>query len=243
MTDVGQLHAPIMREKREPRDGFEPVPLMLVATFGAVLFWGGWYLATFSGGWQPDVLNPDPEARFASRVPLEKLPLDPLALGERLYRANCVSCHQVSGLGVAGQYPSLVGSEWVLENDHQLKRILLQGIEGPMTVLGQTYSGNMPGFGGRLNDEQIAAVLTYIRQSWGNDAELITAEAVAATRAATQHRSQPWTEPELLAITEPDWITTIADDADQSVDDADDSQGNSGDRSSEANEAVEAEPE
>jgi len=203
--DVAQLHAPIMREKTEPRDGYEPVPLWLVGLFGVLIFWGGWYVAQYSGGWRADVLDPHPEARFAGTTAREEAPVDPVALGGRLFRVNCESCHQSDGRGVTGQYPPLAGSSWVNGEPYRLKRILLNGLEGPIEVEGTTYNGNMPVFGDRLNDSRIAALLTYIRQAWGNAAGAISTESVAATRAAVQDRRQPWTADELLAITEPDY--------------------------------------
>ena len=202
--DVTSLHAPIAREHLEPRDGYEPVPLWLVSLFGVILFWGGWYLATYSGGWRGDVLDHDPAARFAATAGAPAGPVDPVALGERIYRQRCVSCHQATGQGVPNQYPPLAGSEWVVEHEQRLKRILLHGLEGPVTVMGNTYNGAMPGFGAQLKDDQIAAVLTFIRQAWGNTAGPITPEQVAATRAAVGARPRPWSAEELLAITEPD---------------------------------------
>lgn len=201
--DVYQLHAPIMREKMEPRDGYEPVPLWLITVFGALLFWGGWYLATYNGGWRADVFDYDPAARFTSTGNAEPQEVDPVVLGEKLFRQRCVSCHQASGEGVAGQYPPLAGSEWVLEHEYRLTRILLHGLEGPIQVRGSTYNGAMPMFG-QLKDEQIAAVLSYIRQAWGNAAAPIKPEAVAATRAASAQRTRPWSADELLAISQPD---------------------------------------
>jgi mono/diheme cytochrome c family protein len=206
--DVAELHAPIVREKTEPRDGYEPVPLWLVGLFGVLIFWGGWYVAQFSGGWRADVLDPHPEARFAGAAAREEAPMDPVELGGRLYRVNCESCHQSDGRGVSGQYPPLAGSSWVNGEPYRLKRILLNGLEGPIEVEGTTYNGNMPAFGDRLDDAKIAALLTYLRQAWGNEAEPLTAESVAATRAAVQDRRQPWTADELLAITEPDFTAS-----------------------------------
>ncbi len=57
MEDVHHLHAPIMREQAEPRDGFEPIPLWLTIFYGVIVFWGGYYLASYNGGFQPDVYN------------------------------------------------------------------------------------------------------------------------------------------------------------------------------------------
>src|SRR5581483_3749710 len=79
-------------------------------------------------------------------------PADPLVVGRRLYTANCAACHQPTGLGVSGQFPPLAGSEWVGGEPAVLTRILLQGLQGPLLVSGQSYNGNMPAFGARLND-------------------------------------------------------------------------------------------
>jgi mono/diheme cytochrome c family protein len=207
---VSLLHSPILRERSEPRDGYEPVPLWLAGLFGVLLFWGGWYLSEYSGGWDGANLDPRPEARFAGAV-VDKGPVDPMELGKKLFTAHCVSCHQQSGQGVAGQYPPLVGSPWVLENPQHLKRILLLGLQGEITVAGATYNGNMPAFGARLSDEQVGAVLTYIRNSWGNSAGPIPAESVAATRKAIEGRTAPWTAAELAAITAPDWTAPPPD--------------------------------
>jgi mono/diheme cytochrome c family protein len=205
-ADVGKLHEPIMREKREPRDGYEPVPLWLVGICFALIFWGGWYLAWYSGGFRGDVLDERPSFG-AVAVADSDGPIDPLVLGEKLYTGRCVSCHQQNGQGIAGQYPPLVQSEWVLTNPQRLKRILLHGLEGPITVAGASYNGNMPAFGKVLDDAKIAAVLTYVRNSWGNEAEPLTAESMAATRTATSDRSAPWTAAELLAVTSADYAT------------------------------------
>ena len=205
-NDINALHAPIVRENLEPRDGYEPVPLWLVALFGGLIFFGGWYLAMYSGGWRGDMLDPEPNARLASGGAPADQPVDPVVLGEKLFKANCVSCHQADGRGVPGQYPPLAGSQWVLGPPHRVKRILLQGLEGPVTVKGETYNGNMPTFGPRLKDDKLAAVLTFIRQAWGNDAAPISAASVAATRAATQDRTQPWTADKLFTVTQPDHV-------------------------------------
>ena len=89
----------------------------------------------------------------------------------------------------------------MLENPGRLKRILLHGLKGRVTVKGETYDGNMPAFGARMSDEHIAAILTYIRSAWGNAAGPISPESVAATRAATTDRRSEWTEAELIAVT------------------------------------------
>lgn len=202
-TNVQQLHGPILRERIDPREGYEPVPMWFTALCGALVFWAGWYMSEYGGGGKASVLDPRPEARFPARAG-EAKNVDPRELGKKLFTAQCVSCHQQSGEGVAGQYPSLVGSPWVLENPQRSKRILLHGLKGPITVNGASFNSNMPAFGARMKDEHIAAILTYIRSAWGNEADPISPESVAATRAATTDRRSEWTAAELEAITEDD---------------------------------------
>ena len=110
-----------------------------------------------------------------------------VAGGER-YAASCAGCHQENGGGLAGVANSLIGSPWVTGDVGLLIRIALHGKEGVMM---------MPPVGGSLTDEELAAALTYIRRSWGNEALPVTAAEVAEVRGATAGRRQPWTEAEL----------------------------------------------
>ena len=132
-----------------------------------------------------------------------KGPPDPMVVGKRLFTANCVACHQATGQGVAGQFPTLVGSEWVLSGDwhgdNHLVQILLHGLQGPIQVKGSTYNGAMPPWK-QLKDEQIAMILTYIRNEWGNSAPPITAEQVAKVREETATQTEPYTQNQLKAI-------------------------------------------
>lgn len=118
-----------------------------------------------------------------------------MQLGERVYRTYCATCHQADGRGVPGAFPPLRRTEWVLGDEGRLIRLVLDGMQGSVTVQGETYDGVMTPHG-FLSDAQIAAVLTYVRQHFGNDAGAITAEAVTAVRAADDHDGL-WT-PEAL---------------------------------------------
>jgi mono/diheme cytochrome c family protein len=113
--------------------------------------------------------------------------------GQEIYLSRCMSCHQTNGEGVQGVFPPLAESEYVSGDKGVLVRMILNGLSGDVEVKGTTYSGMMPPWGGFLNDEQIAQVLTYIRSSFGNDAEAISTEEVASVRAATTDRKDPWT--------------------------------------------------
>ncbi len=201
--NVRDVHGAILREKDDPRDGYEPIPLWMVSIFMALVFWGGAYLAFFSGGFQADVFDPSQVAWGASAGGAEKAAPDPMVVGKKLFTANCVACHQATGQGVAGQFPPLAGSEWVVgsdwHGDNHLVKLVLHGLQGPVQVEGTTYNGAMPPWK-QLKDEQIAMILTYIRNEWGNSAPPITAEQVAKIREETASQTEPFTQAQLKAI-------------------------------------------
>jgi mono/diheme cytochrome c family protein len=175
----------------------------MVSVFMALVFWAGAYLAFYSGGFQSTVFDPAQVAWAGGGAGVEKAAPDPMVVGKRLYTVNCVACHQANGQGVAGQFPPLAGSEWVVggdwHGDNHLVKILLQGLQGPIQVEGVTYNGAMPPWK-QLKDEQIASILTYIRNEWGNQASPITAEQVAKIRGETAAQTEPWTQAQLKAI-------------------------------------------
>ena len=209
--DVQGLHAPIMREKADPRDGYEPIPTWMAGIFGVVVFAGGMYLQRYSGDFRADIYEERRSAIGASSTK-EVKPVDPIAIGKRLYvTQGCVSCHQATGLGQSGAIPPVAKSEWVTGSEARLNRILLHGLQGEVKVSDAIYNGNMPAFGVKLKDDQIAAVLSYIRQEWGNQAAAITPEAVTAARDATKDHSSPWTSAELLAINTEDKAAPATD--------------------------------
>ena len=118
--------------------------------------------------------------------------------GRAIYGAICATCHQDSGRGEAGKAPPLFHSEWVLGSEQRLVRILLQGMHGPLEIQGQTWNLEMPAYS--APDQDVAAVLTYIRREWGHGAEPVTPETVAAIRKASATRPGPWTVEELRTI-------------------------------------------
>jgi len=207
--DIDRIHSSVTREKGEPRDGLEPISIWVVSLCGLALFVGGAYLTQFSGGFQWDVYSEyagnvggPPGSGGAAGETEEKKELTLMEIGERTYK-GCIACHQANGMGQPGVFPPLVGSDWVVGNNKRLIAILLHGLQGPIEVNGAMYNGNMPAGGGAsLNDEKIAGVLTYIRASWGNDAQEITPPMVAKVREIFADRTAQWTADELLAITE-----------------------------------------
>ncbi len=120
--------------------------------------------------------------------------------GKKLFEGTCAQCHQPHGLGQEGLAPPLVDSEWVLGPDRVLARIALQGAHGQINVKGRNYSMDMPAFGGTFNDEQLAAILTYIRRSWEHTASPVEPETVKKVRTETSKREEAWSEAELLKV-------------------------------------------
>jgi mono/diheme cytochrome c family protein len=186
-----------------PAERHAPIPGWLIGLGVVLSFWAGGYLFFYSGGFRGDVFDPG-QITWGPVSTGPVAPPDPKVIGKRLYVANCAQCHQTSGLGQAGVYPPLAGSEWVTGSKNRLISILHKGIAGPITVKGNLYNNNMPAWGDGapvpLKDEQIAAILTYIRSEWGNAADAIQVADVSAKRKEITSRTSPWSEKELLAL-------------------------------------------
>ncbi len=102
--------------------------------------------------------------------------------GKQVYNAHCLACHQADGSGNPGMYPPLDLTETVLGDKDKLIDITLHGLTGEIEVKGEIYNQVMIPHN-FLTDEQIADVLTYIRNSFGNEAEAVSVEEVAARRS------------------------------------------------------------
>jgi mono/diheme cytochrome c family protein/glucose/arabinose dehydrogenase len=113
------------------------------------------------------------------------------AAGAEIYANICVACHQPDGRGKEKLAPPLVGSKFALAPAAVPARILLGGKEGSVGLMPPLAS---------LSDDQIAAVLTYIRREWGNSAAAVDAPAVKEIRGLTASHTRPWTEPELIRL-------------------------------------------
>jgi mono/diheme cytochrome c family protein len=121
--------------------------------------------------------------------------------GQQIYEMACLPCHQPEGKGLPGVYPPLAGSDWVRGDTSRLIKILLHGLSGPIAVAGQSFGVRpdaiaMPSLGG-LTDDQIADVLTYVRNDYGEKAGDVTADEVKKVRAANLNRETPWRVEEL----------------------------------------------
>jgi mono/diheme cytochrome c family protein len=203
---VADLATADPREHIEPWEYERPLSLWYITFISAFLFGGGVYLQRYSGDYRASVYDEN-AAGLGSGKTNAAPPMDPYAQGRRLYGDTCAKCHQLDGLGLTGQYPPLAASEWVLAaGPARMIRIVLDAVQGPIVVKGATYNNTMTPWRDTLNDQQLAAVITYVRtqKEWGHTASAVTPEEVAAIRGKTKDRVAlgPWTAAELLALPE-----------------------------------------
>lgn len=108
-----------------------------------------------------------------------------IAAGEVLYNGTCSVCHMNNGRGFPAFSPPLAGSDFMLANKARTIDIVLNGLAGPITVNDEDYNSVMPPMS-QLNDDEIANILTYVYNAWGNPGGVITAAEVAQHRANTE---------------------------------------------------------
>src|SRR5436305_13372981 len=211
IADVQDVHAAVQREKREPRVGREPLSIWLIAVYGLAVFFGGAYLGGYSGNFSGEALDPyGGEMATMKKITgpqgaQQAAELSPHDRGKKIFAANCQTCHQANGLGVAGQYPPLAGSEFTNGGSGRMGMIVLKGLQGPVKVKGQQYgSAVMQPWDKTLTDQKIADVMTYERSDWGNGASPVTAEQIAALRKELASHPESYTEHDILAAPDAD---------------------------------------
>ena len=137
-----------------------------------------------------------PAAPAAASNAFVKASDEQMKRGAAVYARTCIACHQPTGLGLPPVFPPLANAPIVVGNPELPVKFILQGLMGPITVNGMTYNSMMPPVAG-VSDADIADVLTYVRQSFGNQGNPVTADQVKAIRAANAGRTAPWTTAEL----------------------------------------------
>ncbi|MBM1105721.1 c-type cytochrome [Aurantibacter crassamenti] len=146
----------------------------------------------------------DPETK-GTKTDLKGAEKELFVKGEEIYNREgfCVTCHQPDGKGLsASQFPPLTKSEWVTGNEERLIKLTLHGLMGPFELQGKSYSGQVPmtPFGGMLNDNEVASVLTFVRNAFDNKASAISPEKVKEVREATKDKEGFYTPAELLKM-------------------------------------------
>lgn len=189
--------AACVREKRIAENGSEPISLWLIAACGVVLLVVGGILggagklfsygAFFKEGY---VRTPPPGAADTGPVPKEALAAY-MTRGAKIYSVKCNGCHMSDAKGDGANFPSLVGSAWATGETERFAMIILNGLHGPMST-GKTYSGagGMPAQGVGLSPEDLAGVMTYVRNNFGNSVgDVVTVDMAKAAMETSSKRA------------------------------------------------------
>jgi mono/diheme cytochrome c family protein len=169
-------HKAQAREQGEPFERTQPVPLAVLLVIAGIFLWAIIYIANSDVGGAPAIGDQRTIATLRADASVSNVKGE-VVDGAQVFAEHCLACHQGSGLGIAGAFPPLAGSEWVSSSPNVLVNILLHGIDGNLVVLGNA---------------KIAAVLSHIRSQWGNQAEPVDEKTVTEIRAATANRNTPY---------------------------------------------------
>jgi len=173
-----------------PQPGAEPtaargtVPIWIIILTLVLVYLGATYFDHASGWFDPQIYSPFKSSSQLALYQPKSGAAAALAHGKAVYETVCGLCHGTDGLGKVGQAPPLAGSEWVAKDIVSLARVPLAGLNGPIKVSGQDWNLAMAPMGAGLSDADLAAVLTYIRTSWGNQSSAVSEEEAKAARAA-----------------------------------------------------------
>ena len=187
----------------EPTAARSTVPMWIFMLTLLLLFLSAVYFDHHSGWFDAQVYRPYASADELDAYQPKSGAAALLAQGKRSYDAVCGVCHGPDGTGKPNQAPPLAGSEWVNTRGFgRLAHIPLTGLNGPLTVAGKDWNLSMAPMGAGLSDADLAAVLTYIRESWGNKSGPVTADDVKSIRAAIGARPKALTADQLKALAE-----------------------------------------
>ncbi|HTL54568.1 MAG TPA: c-type cytochrome [Candidatus Limnocylindrales bacterium] len=191
----------------EPRAGRRPVPVWLILLLFLLLYWAMVYFDQRSGWFDQNVYIPFTSIQEVAKFQPVLSGADELILrGKQLYSANCAVCHMENGIGnPANGCPPLDGSEWVLApGPARIIRIVSKGLQGPIEVKGTVYNtGTMLAIGDAMpgdekqKSESIAAIISYVRKTFGKNASAVTPEQVLKVREEIKDHSGYFT-PDLL---------------------------------------------
>jgi mono/diheme cytochrome c family protein len=187
----------------EPTATGSTVPMWIFSLTLVLIYLGTVYFDHHGGWFDAKVYGPYASAEELDSYQPKSGAAAAFARGKKLYEQNCGVCHGVDGLGKPGQAPPLAGSEWVMAKGVQrLTHIPLTGLAGSIMVEKQSWNLQMAAMGAALPDADLAAVLTYIRGSWGNGMGEVTADDVKAARAAIGAHPQPMSGDQMMKMPE-----------------------------------------
>lgn len=206
-----QDHRAQFREAPEPEEGTRAAPKFVFAWIAILIIWGVGYYA-----WQigKPVLGGDSRTPVATVAQQSGSSSDSAGEsessgsanvaaakpnGKALFSAQCSACHQATGQGIPGAFPPLAGSEWLLGDPNIPVAIVHDGLQGEIEVAGNTFQGVMPALGGQLSDAELAAVLSYARSEWGNEASEVSPDTVSEHKERFGDR-ESWSAEELTEV-------------------------------------------
>lgn len=181
MSD-GKMNGP--KPDAEPTAARAPIPIWIILLTLVLTYLGAIYFDHVSGWFDRQVYAPYSSAGELALYQPKSGAAAALAHGKMVYETVCGICHGPDGLGKAGQVPPLAGSEWVAKDITALAHVPLAGLNGPIKVAGLDWNLAMAPMGAGLSDADLAAVLSYIRTSWGNHSSPVSEEDAKAARAA-----------------------------------------------------------
>ncbi len=192
-----------LANESEPTVTRSTVPMWIIVVTLVLLFFGGLYFDSHGDWGNQKLYKPFTSAEQLETFQPKSGAAAVMAQGRASYETVCGICHGSDGMGKPGQAPALAGSEWVTTKGvNRLAHIPLAGISGPLQVKGQNWNLAMAAMGAALPDENLAAALTYIRSSWGNQAGEVTADEVRNIRAAIGNSPPMLSREQLLALPE-----------------------------------------
>jgi mono/diheme cytochrome c family protein len=201
--DLMSSHERLLETPPDEAGRYRLLPIGILFTLSGLILFSGTYLNRYAGHYSPLIFN---ETAKPTTGEAAVAPVDPVVLGQKEFQNICITCHQATGMGMPGVYPPLAGSEWVNGSPERVIRIVLYGLKGEIHVEGHAFAaaampvfGQEPGSAYNWSDDKIAAVLTYIRQAFGNKSGPITTEQVDAVKQAVGTRAE-MSEADLNAV-------------------------------------------
>jgi mono/diheme cytochrome c family protein len=187
----------------EPTATRSSAPIWIIVVTLALLYLGFVFFDKHSGWFDSKIYAPYSSAeQLQAFQPMSGAAAE-AARGKKVYEAVCGICHGFDGLGKPGQAPPLAGSEWVnAKGFMRLAHIPLMGLTGTIKVEGKDWNLNMAAMGAALPDPDLAAVLTYIRSSWGNKESPVSGDDIHKVRAQVGASPAPLNSEQLTKLPE-----------------------------------------
>ena len=200
---------PFSNADRRGQRAFGLLNTFLLVGSASLLLWAGLYVGKYGGRFDGDEFSEIPHGRPPKVINSAPDPITITIKRGAIVYQNCAACHLADGNGDPGKnIPPLAGSDWVQsDSPNRIIRIVLNGLNGPVKVKDTVWNGNAMNPWRKstdnpsgLSNEDIAAVLSYIRNTWGNKAGIVTPDQVAAISKETEKRADAWTAEELLKV-------------------------------------------